>query len=124
MPFVGIGTSAEADAGQTSLELPMTFFHRIPGVGLTLINMELNKDIINYRKETFGGLIINLKTGKIFKLNKTGYKVFLVLYKGIKSKEELIRKLQNDFKGNRNQIKTDVKTFIKKLVENGFFIRK
>jgi len=86
--------------------------------------MELNKDIINYRKETFGGLIINLKTGKIFKLNKTGYKVFLVLYKGIKSKEELIRKLQNDFKGNRNQIKTDVKTFIKKLVENGFFIRK
>jgi len=124
VPFVGIGTSAEADAGQTSLELPMTFFHRIPGVGLTLINMELNKDIINYRKETFGGLIINLKTGKIFKLNKTGYKVFLVLYKGIKSKEELIRKLQNDFKGNRNQIKTDVKTFIKKLVENGFFIRK
>ena len=34
--------------------------------------MKLNKDIINHREEDFGGLIINLKTGKIFKVNKIG----------------------------------------------------
>jgi len=81
--------------------------------------MKLNKDIINHREEDFGGLIINLKTGKIFKVNKIGYKIFLMLYKDI-SLKELLKDIEKDFKESKNKIKTDIEAFINELIAKGF----
>jgi len=73
----------------------------------------------NYRKEKFGGLIINIKTGKIFKLNKMGYEVFLALRKGI-GIEKLITNLSKKFGANKKEIVHDIKYFINNLTKEGF----
>lgn len=83
-----------------------------------MLRFDQNK--INYRKEKFGGLIINIETGKIYKLNKTGYRIFLSLYNGIEL-EKLIKSLQKEFRVNKNQIRKDVKNFIDELVKEEFF---
>jgi len=81
--------------------------------------LKFNKNKINYREEKFGGLIINIKTGKIFKLNKTGYKVFLVLLRGIEIKK-LIKNLSKKFEAEKKEIRRDVKYFINDLIKEGF----
>lgn len=85
--------------------------------------LKFNKNKINYREEEFGGLVINIKTGKIFKLNKTGYKVFLALYNGI-GKEKLIKNLEKKFKTAKNRVRVDVKQFIAEIIKVGLASRK
>lgn len=85
--------------------------------------LKFNKNKINYREEKFGGLIINIKTGKIFKLNKTGYEVFLALYKDTGT-EKLIKNLSKKFEANKKEIRCDVEYFIKNLIKEGFISKK
>ena len=80
--------------------------------------VKINKDRINYREEEFGGLVVDTKTGKIFKLNKTGYKLFCALYNG-STVEDLINTLQNELKIDKDVLKTDIDHFIIELVNRG-----
>lgn len=84
--------------------------------------LKFNKNKINHRKEKFGGLIINIETGKIFKLNKTGYKIFLALYNSVKI-EKLIQNLQKEYKISKNKIEIDIKYFINELINGGFLLK-
>lgn len=84
--------------------------------------IKLNKNEINHRKESFGGLIINLETGKIFKLNKTGYKIFLDLYKNIDLKK-MTTNLQKKYGVNLKSIYTDTEKFVKGLTKEGFVLK-
>jgi hypothetical protein len=84
--------------------------------------IKLNKNKINHRKENFGGLIINLETGKIFKLNKIGYKIFLDLYKNADLKK-VITGLQKKYRADFEGVYTDAKEFIKKLAKEGFVLK-
>lgn len=81
--------------------------------------INLNKNKINYRKEEFGGLIINIETGKTYKLNKTAYKIFLGLYNGVKL-EKLIKDIVKEFGTSKKKIQHDVKQFINALIKGGF----
>lgn len=84
--------------------------------------LRFHQNKINHREEEFGGLIINIETGKTYKLNKTGYRIFLSLYDGVES-EKLIKDLQKEFRVDENQIRNDIKDFIDELIKEGFASR-
>ena len=84
--------------------------------------LRFNQNKINYRKEEFGGLIINIETGKTYKLNKTGYRIFLSLYDGVELKK-LIKDLKKEFRVDKNRIRNDIKDFVDELIEEGFASR-
>jgi len=85
--------------------------------------IELQKDKINHRKETFGGLVINIETGKLYKLNKTGYEIFLALNNDV-SVEKLVKKLEKKFEINQKKINIELNRFFQKLIKNGLALKK
>ncbi len=55
------------------------------------------------RKEEFGGLLANLKTGKIYKLNKEGVKIIQFL-KENDTEDKFIKRINSKFETNKKLI--------------------
>jgi len=85
--------------------------------------IELQKSKINHRKETFGGLVVNIETGKLYKLNKIGYEIFLALNNGV-SVEKLAEEFEKKFEINQKKINVELNRFFQKLIKNGLALKK
>ena len=67
--------------------------------------------------------MINIETGKLYKLNKTGYEIFLTLYNGIPFKK-IVKKFEKKFKISEKKINIELNRFFKKLIKNGLALKK
>jgi hypothetical protein len=80
--------------------------------------LRFDKNKINFREEEFGGLVINKETGKLFKMNKTGYSVFVALYGG-GGVIGVIEEMQRKFPKQKEEVERDIVEFIDCLVGMG-----